>query len=152
VSCSAVGQSSVQPLLAGKWGETLPEAPYHKGDGHVTNDTLMTQALIETYAARVGHLDAYAVAEDLVPRLIDEPTWIPELERKALLLQRLFLAEKWLVARIHYGHVDPREAGVGNIVNGAVNAGDPEGAHQEVRHGGHIVCEVRLRGIRSLAS
>lgn len=123
------------------WETARPIAPYHKGDGHVTDDTLMTQALIETYAARVGHLDAYAVAEDLVPRLIGEPTWIPELERKALLLQRLFLAEKWLVARIHYGHVDPREAGVGNIVNcgaamymapvGAVNAGDPEGAYLE---------------------
>jgi hypothetical protein len=56
-------------------------------------------------------------------------------------LQRLFLAEKWLVARLHYGHVDPREAGVGNIVNcgaamymapvGIVNAGDPEGAYAE---------------------
>ena len=53
----------------------------------------------------------------------------------------MFLAEKWLVARLHYGHVDPREAGVGNIVNcgaamymapvGIVNAGDPAGAYAE---------------------
>ena len=67
--------------------------------------------------------------------------WIPELEAEALPLQRVFLAEKWLVARLHYGHVDPREAGVGNIVNcgaamymapvGIVNAGDPAGAYAE---------------------
>ena len=66
---------------------------------------------------------------------------MPELETEALLLQRIFLAEKWLVARLHYGHVDPREAGVGNIVNcgaamymapvGVVNAGDPAGAYAE---------------------
>ena len=58
-----------------------------------------------------------------------------------MILHRMFLAEKWLVARLHYGHVDPREAGVGNIVNcgaamymapvGIANAGDPEGAYAE---------------------
>jgi ADP-ribosylglycohydrolase len=56
-------------------------------------------------------------------------------------LQRIFLAEKWLVSRLFYGHVDPREAGVGNIVNcgaamymgpvGVANAGDPDGAYTE---------------------
>ena len=65
------------------------------------------------------------------------PRWIPELEAEALPLQRIFLAEKWIVARLHYGHVDPREAGVGNIVNcgaamymapvGLVNAAHPRG-------------------------
>jgi ADP-ribosylglycohydrolase len=69
------------------------------------------------------------------------PRWIPELEAEALLLHRIFLAEKWLVARLHYGHVDPREAGVGNIVNcgaamymapvGLVNAAHPRGAYAE---------------------
>jgi ADP-ribosylglycohydrolase len=69
------------------------------------------------------------------------PRWIPELEAEALPLQRIFLAEKWLVARLHYGHVDPREAGVGNIVNcgaamymapvGLVNAANPAGAYAE---------------------
>jgi ADP-ribosylglycohydrolase len=67
--------------------------------------------------------------------------WIPELERETVTLQRVFLAEKWLVARLHYGHIDPREAGVGNIVNcgaamymtpvGIANAGDPAGAYAE---------------------
>ncbi|WP_448004014.1 ADP-ribosylglycohydrolase family protein [Agromyces bauzanensis] len=123
------------------WRAARPIAPYHKGDGHITDDTLMTRALVEVYAKRRAHLDAYAVAEDLVPLMIGEPRWIPELDSTALLLQRVFLAEKWIVARLHYGHVDPREAGVGNIVNcgaamyvapiGIANAGNPAGAYAE---------------------
>ncbi|MDA3623978.1 ADP-ribosylglycohydrolase family protein [Saccharopolyspora sp. WRP15-2] len=123
------------------WRDARPIAPYHKGDGHITDDTLMTCALVEVYAKRRAHLDAYAVAEDLVPLMIGEPRWVPELESSALLLQRVFLAEKWIVARLHYGHVDPREAGAGNVVNcgaamyiapvGIANAGDPRGAYAE---------------------
>jgi len=123
------------------WREARPIAPYHKGDGHITDDTLLTHALVEVYAQRRRHLDAYEIAEHLVPRLLAEKRWIPELEADALLLHRLFLAEKWLVARLHYGHVDPREAGVGNIVNcgaamymapvGIANAGNPAGAYAE---------------------
>ncbi|GAA1568030.1 ADP-ribosylglycohydrolase family protein [Kribbella karoonensis] len=123
------------------WRTARPIAPYHKGDGHITDDTLMTHALVEVYDERRTHLDAYAVAESLVPKMLNGTRWVPELEADALLLQRVFLAEKWLVARLHYGHVDPREAGVGNIVNcgaamymapvGIANAGDPEGAYAE---------------------
>lgn len=123
------------------WRTARPIAPYHKGDGHVTDDTLMTRLLIEVYEEVRDHLDAYAVAAHLVPRMIGEPRWIPELEAAALPLQRVFLAEKWLVARVHYGHVDPREAGAGNIVNcgaamymapvGLVNAARPEAAYAE---------------------
>jgi ADP-ribosylglycohydrolase len=32
------------------WRNARPIAPYHKGDGHVTDDTLMTHALVEVYA------------------------------------------------------------------------------------------------------
>ncbi|WP_043181895.1 ADP-ribosylglycohydrolase family protein [Streptomyces sp. NRRL F-5123] len=123
------------------WRTARPIAPYHKGDGHVTDDTLMTHALVRVYAKVRDHLDAYSVAEHLVPDLIGTPRWVPELEAEALPLQRIFLAEKWIVARLHYGHVDPREAGTGNIVNcgaamymapvGAVNAGNPAGAYAE---------------------
>ncbi|MEW1864228.1 ADP-ribosylglycohydrolase family protein [Streptomyces sp. NBC_00669] len=124
-----------------EWRTARPIAPYHKGDGHVTDDTLMTHALVRVYAKVRDHLDAYSVADHLVPDLIGTPRWIPELEAEALPLQRIFLAEKWIVARLHYGHVDPREAGVGNIVNcgaamymapvGAVNAGNPAAAYAE---------------------
>ncbi|MFD8568370.1 ADP-ribosylglycohydrolase family protein [Streptomyces sp. NPDC059639] len=131
----------VEPFYKDDWKTARPIAPYHKGDGHVTDDTLMTHALVRVYEKVRDHLDAYAVADHLVPDLIGTPRWIPELEAEALPLQRIFLAEKWIVARIHYGHVDPREAGVGNIVNcgaamymapvGAVNAGNPLAAYNE---------------------
>lgn len=131
----------VGPWHGDAWRTARPVAPYHKGDGHVTDDTLMTHALVRVYATVRDHLDAYAVADHLVPDLMTRPRWIPELEAEALPLQRIFLAEKWLVARIHYGHADPREAGVGNIVNcgaamymapvGLVNAANPAGAYAE---------------------
>ncbi|WP_328556078.1 MULTISPECIES: ADP-ribosylglycohydrolase family protein [unclassified Streptomyces] len=131
----------VGPWNGDDWPTARPIAPYHKGDGHVTDDTLMTHALVRVYATVRDHLDAYSVAEHLVPDLMTTPRWIPELEAEALPLQRIFLAEKWLVARLHYGHVDPREAGVGNIVNcgaamymapvGLVNAANPAGAYAE---------------------
>jgi ADP-ribosylglycohydrolase len=118
-----------------------PLAPFHKGDGHVTDDTLLTHALVRVYELKRDHLDAYDVERLLVPELIGQHVWIPELGREELLVQRLFLAEKWLVLRLHYGHVDPREAGVGNIVNcgaamyaapiGIANAGSAYGAYRE---------------------
>lgn len=131
----------VGPWHGDAWRTARPIAPYHKGDGHVTDDTLMTHALIRVYDRVRDHLDAYAVADHLVPDLMTNPRWIPELEAEALPLHRLFLAEKWLVARLAYGHTDPREAGVGNIVNcgaamymapvGLVNAANPAGAYAE---------------------
>lgn len=131
----------VGPWNGAEWRTARPIAPYHKGDGHVTDDTLMTHALIRVYEKVRGHLDAYAVADHLVPELMGSPVWIPELEADALPLQRIFLAEKWIVTRLHYGHVDPREAGNGNIVNcgaamymapvGLVNAAHPEAAYAE---------------------
>ncbi|WP_037360827.1 ADP-ribosylglycohydrolase family protein [Amycolatopsis orientalis] len=133
--------TGIVPPWYPNWRDARPIAPYHKGDGHITDDTLMTRAIVEVYAKRRAHLDAYAMAEDLVPLMIGEPRWVPELESTALLLQRVFLAEKWIVAKLHYGHADPREAGVGNIVNcgaamyiapvGVVNPGDPRAAYAE---------------------
>lgn len=123
------------------WATARPIAPYHKGDGHITDDTLMMNLLIDVYAERRTHLDAYAMADGLVPLMIGKVVWIPELEREAIPLQRVFLAEKYLVHRIHYAHADPREAGMGNIVNcgaamymapvGVVNAGDPQAGYAE---------------------
>jgi ADP-ribosylglycohydrolase len=131
----------VGPWHGDDWRTARPLAPYHKGDGHVTDDTLMTHALVRVYTRVRDHLDAYAIADHLVPDLMTEPRWIPELECEALPFQRIFLAEKWLVTRIHYGHADPREAGTGNIVNcgaamytapvGLVNAADPRAAYAE---------------------
>jgi ADP-ribosylglycohydrolase len=123
------------------WRTAKPMSPYYKGDGHVTDDTLMTNLLVGVYAEQRRHLTAYDMATHLVPKMMHDLTWIPELERETVPLLRVFLAEKWLVTRLHYGHVDPREAGVGNVVNcgaamymapvGIVNAGDPAGAYAE---------------------
>ncbi|MGW0805877.1 ADP-ribosylglycohydrolase family protein [Nonomuraea sp. NPDC002799] len=131
----------IVPPFNEDWANARPIAPYHKGDGNITDDTLMTHALVRVYEKAGGHLDAYSMAEHLVPELMGQRRWIPELEAEALPLQRIFLAEKWIVARLHYGHVDPREAGVGNIVNcgaamyvapvGIVNAADPDAAYAE---------------------
>lgn len=131
----------VGPWNGEAWRTARPIAPYHKGDGHVTDDTLMTHALVRVYATVRDHLDAYSIADHLVPDLMQNPRWIPELEAEAIPLQRIFLAEKWLATRLHYGHIDPREAGVGNIVNcgaamymapvGLVNAANPAGAYAE---------------------
>jgi ADP-ribosylglycohydrolase len=133
--------SGIVPPFFENWRDARPMSPYHKGDGHITDDTLMTLALVDVYEEVRDHLDAYDIAERLVPQLMNRVRWIPELERETVILQRVFLAEKWLVARLHYGHIDPREAGVGNIVNcgaamymtpvGIANAGDPAGAYAE---------------------
>ena len=122
-------------------GEVRPFSPFWKGDGHVTDDTLMTRVLVHAYSVKRDHLDAYDVERLMLPAIVDEKTWVPELDRDDLLYHRLFLAEKWLVLKLRYGHADPREAGVGNIVNcgaamyippvGIANAGDPEGAYAE---------------------
>lgn len=123
------------------WRTAKPMSPYHKGEGHITDDTLMTNLLVAVYAKRRRHLSAFDMADDLVPMMMSDVTWIPELEKATVPLLRVFLAEKWLVTRLYYGHVDPREAGVGNIVNcgaamymapvGIANAGDPGGAYAE---------------------
>jgi ADP-ribosylglycohydrolase len=130
----------VQSIRIAK-GLEKPFSPFHKGDGHVTDDTLMTRALVNAYDRKRDHLTAYDVETLLLPQLIDEKVWVPELGREELLYHRLFLAEKWLVLKLKYGHADPREAGVGNIVNcgaamycapvGIANAGDPRGAYAE---------------------
>ncbi|WP_219417692.1 ADP-ribosylglycohydrolase family protein [Pseudonocardia nigra] len=131
----------VVPPYHPDWRTARPLAPYHKGDGHVTDDTLMTHLLVDVYCEKRDHLTAYDVAERLVPRMIGDPVWIPELESRALPLQRVFLAEKYMALRLHWAHADPREAGVGNAVNcgaamyaapiGVVNAVDPRGAYAE---------------------
>jgi ADP-ribosylglycohydrolase len=133
--------TGIVPPFNPDWRDARPMSPYHKGDGHITDDTLMTLALVDVYDEVRDHLNAYDIAERLVPHVMNRVRWIPELERETVILQRIFLAEKWLVARLHYGHIDPREAGVGNIVNcgaamymtpvGIANAGDPAGAYAE---------------------
>jgi ADP-ribosylglycohydrolase len=123
------------------WRTAKPMSPYHKGDGHITDDTIMTNLLVKVYEKLRRRLTAYDLADHLVPLMMTDVTWIPELERETVPLLRVFLAEKWLVTRLYYGHVDPREAGVGNIVNcgaamymapvGIANAANPAAAYRD---------------------
>lgn len=123
------------------WKNTRPVSPFHKGNGHITDDTLMTEALINVYEHVRDHLDAYTFADGIVPEMMAKERWIPELERESLLIHRVFHAEKWLVLKLLHAHADPREAGYGNIVNcgatmymspvGIINAGNPEAAYKE---------------------
>lgn len=123
------------------WRHARPISPLHKGDGHVTDDTLMTIALANVYERVRDHLTPFDLAEHLVPELTERVIYVPEFERETVLLNRVFLAEKYLVLRLRSAGMDPREAGVGNVVNcgaamymapvGIVNAGDPAGAYRE---------------------
>lgn len=133
--------TGIVPPFHADWATARPLAPYHKGDGHITDDTLMTHALVRAYAAKRDHLDAYDVVDLLLPDLMERVVYIPDLEREGVTVHRLAAAERWLVTRLHHGHVDPREAGTGNVVNcgaamymapvGVVNAGDPAAAYAE---------------------
>lgn len=130
----------VGPFLE-DWATHRPQSPFHKGDGHITDDTHMVLALASVYRQRRRHLDAFDMADGLVPEIADHVIWIPELERETVLQQRLFHAERYLVHRLRHANIDPREAGVGNVVNcgaamymapvGIVNAGNPLRAYQE---------------------
>jgi len=124
-----------------EWKTARPVSPFHKGNGHITDDTLMTEALINVYDQVRDHLDAFTFADGIVPEMMAKERWIPELERESLLIHRVFHAEKWLVLKLLHAHADPREAGYGNIVNcgatmymtpvGIINAGNPEAAYKE---------------------
>lgn len=112
----------------------------HKGDGFVSDDTLMVLALCRAYLKKGGQLEAHDMATYFLEELVDRPTWIPELGREELLINRLFYPEKYLYLRLRLASVNPREAGVGNMVNcgaamyaapvGLMNACDPEEAYR----------------------
>lgn len=120
-----------------------PEARNHRvrGNGIVTDDTLMTLALMDIYAETGRHLDAWDMADGMVRQIAWTPRWIPEMQREANLLDRLFYPEKWIFQRHQLAGCDPRQGGIGNMVNcgaamyiapvGVVNACDPRAAYDE---------------------
>lgn len=112
-----------------------------KGDGRYTDDSHMVQLLSRAYIEHGDHLDAFEFARRIVPLIAQEPRWVPEFGREMLLVERLFYPEKWLYMRLCLANADPRQGGVGNMVNcgaamyaapvGIVNAGDPVSAYRE---------------------
>jgi ADP-ribosylglycohydrolase len=122
------------------WQTARAHAPYHNGDGVISDDTVMTQILIKTYLAKRDHLDAFDVDRYMVP-LMRTPTYIPYVEKVTLPELVVWLPEKYMTLRLKFGNVDPREAGVGNTVNcgaamymppvGIINAASPQAAYAE---------------------
>lgn len=120
-----------------------PEQRNHRvrGDGIVTDDTLMTLAMMDIYGDVKRHLDAWDMADGMVRQIAWTPRWVPELQRQAMLIDRLFYPEKWIFQRHQLSNCDPRQGGIGNMVNcgaamyiapiGAVNAADPKAAYDE---------------------
>lgn len=112
-----------------------------RGSGIVTDDTLMTLALMDIYAEEKRHLDAWDMADGMVRQIAWMPRWIPEMQREANLIDRLFYPEKWIFQRHQLANCDPRQGGIGNMVNcgaamyiapvGVVNACDPRAAYDE---------------------
>jgi ADP-ribosylglycohydrolase len=122
----------------------LPEAARNgrvRGNGIVTDDTLMTLAVMNIYCKERRALDAWDMAHGMVHEIGWLPRWIPELQRETLLVERLFYPEKWIYQRHQLSRVDPRQGGIGNMVNcgaamyiapiGAANACDPRAAYDE---------------------
>jgi ADP-ribosylglycohydrolase len=120
-----------------------PEARNYRvrGNGIVTDDTLMTLALMDIYADTGRHLDAWDMADGMVRQIAWTPRWIPEMQRETNLIDRLFYPEKWIFQRHQLSGCDPRQGGIGNMVNcgaamyiapvGVVNAADPRAAYDE---------------------
>ncbi|GAA0316649.1 ADP-ribosylglycohydrolase family protein [Bacillus carboniphilus] len=112
-----------------------------RGNGTVTDDTLMTVALINVYQTEKRHLDAYDMGNEFVKEIAFRKTYIPEFGREAMIIDRLFYPEKYIFMRHVLANCEPREAGIGNMVNcgaamyiapiGVVNAGNPKAAYDE---------------------
>lgn len=112
-----------------------------KGDGRYTDDSHMVQLLSRAYIEEGGHLDAFSFARRLVPMIAHELRYVPEYGKEMKLIDRLFYPEKWLYMRLTLANADPRQGGIGNMVNcgaamyaapvGIINASDPGNAYRE---------------------
>ena len=112
-----------------------------RGNGIFTDDTLMTIALMNIYNEQKRHLDAWDMADGMVKEIAFKKTYIPEFVREDHIIERLFYPEKWIFMRHVLANCEPREGGIGNMINcgaamyiapiGIVNACNPEAAYNE---------------------
>ncbi len=112
-----------------------------RGYGTYTDDTLMTEALINVYSTLNRHIDSYDFADEFIKEIAFRPRYIPELGKEALIIDRLFYPDKYPFVRHTLANCDPREGGIGNMVNcgaamyiapiGVVNACNPAAAYNE---------------------
>ncbi|WP_075618259.1 ADP-ribosylglycohydrolase family protein [Paenisporosarcina indica] len=131
--------------LKTKWYKA--DAPFEvtqgkmRGNGIVTDDTLMTTALMNVYMTEKRHLDAYDMGNEFVKEIAYKKTFIPEFGKEAMIMDRLFYPEKNIFIRHVLANCEPREGGIGNMINcgaamyiapiGVVNAGNPKAAYDE---------------------
>jgi ADP-ribosylglycohydrolase len=135
----------IEALYGGPIGRIVPPRqvrrdPRHKGDGVVTDDTLMTAALCRAYLAKGGQLEAHDMATHFMRQFAETETWVPELSRSMFLMERGYYPEKYIYLRLRLLGVSPREGGVGNMVNcgaamyaapvGLMNGCDPDEAYR----------------------
>ncbi|QUG40698.1 ADP-ribosylglycohydrolase family protein [Psychrobacillus sp. INOP01] len=112
-----------------------------RGSGIITDDTLMTNALIQVYLTKKRHLDAYDMGDEFIKEIAYKKQYIPEFGKEAMIIDRLFYPEKNIFIRHVLANCEPREGGIGNMVNcgaamyispiGIVNAGNPKAAYDE---------------------
>lgn len=112
-----------------------------RGFGIITDDTLMTLALMKVYVLEKRHLDAYDLSNEFIKEIAFRPRYIPEFGKRALIIERLFYPEKYIFLRHTLANCEPREGGIGNMVNcgaamyiapiGVVNACNPKAAYDE---------------------
>ncbi|MCT4564282.1 MAG: ADP-ribosylglycohydrolase family protein [Maledivibacter sp.] len=112
-----------------------------RGNGIVTDDTLMTLALMNVYNNLQRHIDSYDMADEFIKEIAFRKRYIPEFQKEAHIIDRLFYPDKYIFMRHTLANCDPREGGVGNMVNcgaamyispiGIVNACNPRAAYDE---------------------
>lgn len=129
--------------LKTEWYKTNSQETMGKkrGNGITTDDTLLTIVLINLFIKEKRHLDAYDMGNGFAKKIAFEPTYIPEFDKKAMIIDRLFYPEKYIYLRHVLANCEPREGGLGNMVNcgaamyispiGVVNAGNPKAAYDE---------------------
>lgn len=111
-----------------------------KGDGRITDDTLMVEALIAAYEEKRTHLSAVDYREVFARIIAERVIWLPELQREMVLLDRLAGGEQLQIRTLLRTPHDPRFFGCrlhaitcGAAMCawpiGAVHAGDPQGAY-----------------------
>lgn len=134
-----------------------------RGYGIYTDDTLMTEALVNVYTAVERHIDAYDFANAFMKEIAFKPRYIPELGQEALIIDRLFYPDKYPFVRHTLANCEPREGGIGNMVNcgaamyiapvGVVNACNPMGAyHEAIRFAMGHQCSYGLEAAGVLAA
>ena len=112
-----------------------------KGGGRITDDTLMSEALMRAYDHARDHLDAYGFRDFMVPEVIKTVVWLPERQQEMAIIGRLNPIEHYAVYRLNEFGAWPWVAGAGGAQNdgvamwimpaAAVNAGDPLASWRE---------------------